>query len=510
MCTWPKGGYFLLNDYLNKNKFPIKEYFSKGLLVSRARKNVLFKTFLIEHNVANELKYKQYRNCFNRCLKTAKRLFYEEKIDKSNCSKTAWKYLYDVLGKTKGKKSKIDEINIENTVSSDPEQIANSFNSFFASVAQTTIAKIPSTKCKHSDFPSKEVTSQFAFKPVDSGVVSQVLRKLEPKISCDINGFSPKLLKESSDMILKPLTHLINLSLTQGTFPCELNISRTCPIFKNGCRKDVSNYHPISCLLVLSKVFEKVVFNQLYDYLLLNNILTPNQFGFQPGKSSTIHPIIHILNYIAEAFNQNKLVVACFLDLSKAFDLINHRILLEKLKKISLNDISIKWFSSYLSNRKMFSCVNGTLSSSFKILERSVPQGSILGPLLFLIFVNDMPLSNNLDSYLFADNTTALTSGDNIHEIGTFVNSELHKLGLWLRSNELCINTSKTKIMVFSKNKNIGEFPLVFNYNDIDYHDGESFQPLERITSNSPTPAIKMLGVYLDETLNPLTTIARK
>ena len=275
----------------------------------------------------------------------------------------------------------------------------------------------------------------------------------------------------------------------------------SCPIFKNGCRKDVSNYRPISCLPVLSKVFEKVVFNQLYDYLLLNNILTPNQFGFQPGKS-TLHPIIHILNYIAEAFNQNKLVVACFLDLSKAFDLINHRILIEKLKKIGLNDISIKWFSSYLSNRKMFSCVNGTLSSSFKILERSVPQGSILGPLLFLIFVNDMPLSNNLDSYLFADDTTALASGDNIHEIGPFVNSELHKLGLWLRSNELCINTSKTKIMVFSKNKNIGEFPFVFNYNDIDNHDGESFQPLERITSNSPTPAIKMLGVYLDETLS--------
>ena len=190
-------------------------------------------------------------------------------------------------------------------------------------MAEKTIGKIPPTKMKHSNFPFKPVNSQFEFRPVDSRCISEVINKLEPKVSCDINGFSPKLLKESADLIIHPLTHLVNLSLSQGTFPCELKISRTCPIFKSGCRKEASNYRPISCLPVLSKVFEKVVFNQLYEYLTTNNILSPYQFGFQPGKS-TLQLIKHILNCIADTFNQNKFVVACFLDLSKAFDSVNH------------------------------------------------------------------------------------------------------------------------------------------------------------------------------------------
>ena len=150
----------------------------------------------------------------------------------------------------------------------------------------------------------------------------------------------------------------------------------------------------------------------------------------------------------------------------------------------------------------MFSCVNGTLSSFFETLTRSVPQGSILGPLLFLVFVNDMPLSNALDNFLFADDTTALAAGRDIQEIGTFVNTELQKLGLWLRSNELCINTTKTKIMVFSNMKTVPNFPFVFNSNDINCReDDKLIKPLERISNTSTTPAIKILGVYLGEHL---------
>ena len=270
----------------------------------------------------------------------------------------------------------------------------------------TILNKLPKTKMQHNDFPFPEVNCQFSFKTVSCNEINKIISSLEPKVSCDINGFSSKLLKDCSSFILKPITHLVNLSLSLGVFPCELKVSRVCPVFKSGCKKDVSNYRPISCLPVLSKVFEKTVFNQLFTYLSINSILSYNQFGFQPGKS-TLHPLIQMLNYIAKAFNDNKFVVAVFLDLSKAFDTINHSILLSKLKKIGLNETSLTWFQSYLSVRKSYCHVNGVLSSNYKILNQSVPQGSILGPLLFLVFVNDLPLSNDLDTILFADDTTA-------------------------------------------------------------------------------------------------------
>ena len=486
---------------INRSKFPINEYFTKGLLVSRANKIRLYKTFLLNRSAQNESVYKTYRNAFNRCLRVAKKLHYEERIDKCKDPKKAWNTIYEALGKSRSKSSNIDNINIDNINCKDSEKIADHFNEFFSSIADSTIGKIPPTRMTPDDFAFKNVSSSFEFRQVDSSTISDIIRKLEPKLSTDINGFSTKLLKECSDLILRPLTYLVNLSLVQGCFPCELKVSRTCPIFKNGCRKDVSNYRPIACLPVLSKVFEKVVFNQIHEYLSVNNILSPNQFGFQPRKS-TLDPLIQILNYIADAFNQDKFVVAVFLDLSKAFDLVNHNILLDKLRKIGLNNTSLNWFRSYLSNRKMYSSVNGFLSSNFKVLSRSVPQGSILGPLLFLIFINDLPLSNDLVSFLFADDTTALTTGRNIHETGSFVNAELQKLGLWLRSNELCINTNKTKVMVFSNRKTIEDFPFVFNSNDINSpEDANLITPLERISNSSNVPAIKMLGIYLDEFL---------
>ena len=145
----------------------------------------------------------------------------------------------------------------------------------------------------------------------------------------------------------------------------------------------------------------------------MNNILSKKQFGFQPGIS-TQHALMQILNYISESFNENKFVVACLLDLSKAFDLINHDKLIDKLSNIGLSGINLKWFRSYLSDRKMYTFVNGTLSSTYSKLNRSVPQGSILGPLLFLIFINDMPLATDLDCFLYADDNIALTSGSEI------------------------------------------------------------------------------------------------
>ena len=488
--------------FINKNKFPIQNFFSKGLLISRARKNSLYKDFLSNRNANTEHAFKTYRNCFNKCIRTAKRLYYEHKIDNCSDPKSSWKILLESTGKNNSKKVNIDCLNINGSSCYEPSDIANHFNTYFASIADSTVRKMPATTRVHSDFPYKPVSSNFEFNRVDSSTISKIILDLQSKNSVDINGVSTKLLKCCASLLIKPLTHLINISLSQGIFPCELSTSRTVPIFKQGCRNDIANYRPISLLPTLSKVYEKVVFNQLYNYLTINKILSDKQFGFRPNMG-TNHALLQILNYVAESFNQNKFVVATLLDLSKAFDLINHKILLHKLKQIGLSDTSINWFRSYLSNRKMYTYVNGILSSSYSTLSRSVPQGSILGPLLFLIFINDLSLITSLDCFLYADDNTALTSGYDINIVGPFVNSELRKIGEWLRANELSINAAKTKIIIFSNKKKIADFPFHFDQNDIacTASSPDLITPLERISNHSVNPSVKLLGVYFDEHL---------
>ena len=171
---------------------------------------------------------------------------------------------------------------------------------------------------------------------------------------------------------------------------------------------------------------------------------------------------MHILNYIAKAFNNNEFVVSVFLDFQKAFDLVDHSILLKKLSKLGIHGLELKWFENYLKDRKQFVMVNGILSNFATFINISVLQGSILGPLLFLCFINDMHLSNQLVNFHFADDTTALAKGQSLNELVQFVNYEIQKLGIWLRANKLSINAAKTKIMIFhSKGKVIPDDLLV-------------------------------------------------
>ena len=159
--------------------------------------------------------------------------------------------------------------------------------------------------------------------------VSEIISSLNRKNTLDIDCVSTVLIKAVSTEISEPLSHIFNLSFSTGQIPINLKTSRTCPVFKSDCPENLTNYRPISCLPALSKVIEKIVFKQLYNYLSINNILYKNQFGFQPGKS-TLHPLVHILNYIADAFNNNEIAVGVFLDFRKAFDLVDHKVLLTK------------------------------------------------------------------------------------------------------------------------------------------------------------------------------------
>ena len=316
----------------------------------------------------------------------------------------------------------------------------------------------------------------------------------------DIDNISSKLLKFVAVEIAQPLAFIFNLSLTTGIVPRRLKISRTVPIFKSDLPTKLTNYRPISCLPILSKIIEKIVSKCLTEYLSTNNLLYQHQYGFQPNKS-TVHPLLHITDYISKAFNKDETVIAIFLDLSKAFDLVDHDILCMKLKKLGIRGTALTWFTNYLKDRIQYVKVNGSLSEFFRLINVGVAQGSIIGPTLFLIYINDMFTCNNLFNLLFADDTTGLAKGKNLNDTTTFVNQELQKLATWLKANKLSANTSKTKAMVFHpKGKNIPNINLFFNNNDVDSINlPDQIHPIEIITNFSKVPAYKLLGIYLDE-----------
>ena len=310
----------------------------------------------------------------------------------------------------------------------------------------------------------------------------------------------------TKQIFIKPWRHVFNLSLSNGIFPARLKTSRTIPVFKAGRADLCDNYRPIALLSSLSKVLEKMVSVQLINHLDRNKLLYKHQYGFQRNKS-TEHSIIHALNFISTAMNENKYTIGVFFDLKKAFDVCSHDILLMKLNKMGITGTAYSWFESYLSERSQIVDINGIKSRSRKI-KISVLQGSVLGPILFLCFINDLHSVTSLLTLMYADDTFSLESGDDLLELSTKINTEINKMAIWFRANKLAVNISKTKYMIFrSKGKKINPEPvIIYNENEPNHpHDDSLITVLERYHDNhasSDCRSYKLLGIYLDEHLS--------
>ena len=249
--------------------------------------------------------------------------------------------------------------------------------------------------------------------------------------------------KECLDSIIEPLTHLINISFRSGVFPSELKLSKVVPIFKSGDSNSVNNYRPISVLSFFSKVFERVVYNRVLDFLCKNNVLYDYQFGFRQ-KHSAQHALITLIDKIHTSLDNGDIAITILLDLKKAFDTVNHRILLQKLNVYGIRANMLKWFESYLTGRSQYVVYDGIKSDIYNV-TCGAPQGSILGPLLFILNMNDIcNVSELLFTILYADDTCVLLSGKDLTKLIMVINAELKSLSAWFRSNKLTVNTQKT------------------------------------------------------------------
>ena len=289
------------------------------------------------------------------------------------------------------------------------------------------------------------------FHHTDVSEVKKVILKLK-NCSAGHDEIHSKIMKAGVDIIAPTLVQLINNSFDEGICPDTLKIAKITPIFKNGDRCDVSCYRPISILPCLSKIIERLVYDRMWHHIKNNNIICKNQFGFVKGLSIE-SAIIHMLQNIIPDFDNNKIVIGVFMDLSKAFDVINHDILLLKLKHYGFINNTLAWFKSYLSNRVQYTDINKCYSSRLPI-SLGVPQGSILGPILFSIFINDLINASNILSFLlYADDSNMFHFHVNLKELVIEINRELKNISEWFRCNKLLINMDKTHFLIFSRKR---------------------------------------------------------
>ena len=492
----------------DKNIHNIEPFMSRSILKSRKTKFELAEIKLRFPTEANISKYNQYRKCYDKVIRAAKKLYFKHSFEqnKNNLRKT-WDILREAIRKKNDKTSLIKEIYSDGLLFSNNIDISNKFNEYFTNVADNITNNLnPSDR--DCSYYLTESNSNFLFDQINSYDLIKIVSGLESKASQDMFGLSNNLIKKVIDNIALPLTHIFNLSLQSGIIPNELKMAKVIPIFKLNSKdaellSDMSNYRPISLLSIFSKILEKIVALKLTEYLNANNLLYKHQYGFQKQKS-TVQPIIHLLNEIVNNSNEKKVSIGVFCDLKKAFDCCSHRILLTKLAKLGVKNRELKWFENYLKNRQQFVSVNNE-NSNMRFISKGVPQGSILGPLLFLIYINDLAKCTNLITLLFADDTTFLISGKNMCEVVELLNIELKKISYWFRTNELSLHPSKTKFVIFSKNDenlNFHDVNIVVNHNNDNQNNEDLITKLSCVNINNDTPAIKFLGVYLDPKLN--------
>ena len=439
--------------------------------------------------------FRKLRNKANSTIVNAKKTFFKSSLENNkNDSKSLWKCLKGLgLPSKRGQTSSNIGLNVDGNIIFDKSIVSEKFNSFYTSVADKLVSKLPSclnifgSNFVFNYYSSKGVKpDSFSFYIVSESKILKYLNSLSPNKATGLDGVPSRFIKDCASIIAGPLSHIINLSIIQGSVPDDLKSARVVPLYKKNDKTDVGNYRPVSILSVVSKVLERVIYDQLDQYLSQNSILYEFQSGFRQGFS-TDTCLIHLTDYIRFQMDKGQLVGMVLLDLQKAFDTVNHPILLMKLKAIGLSESSIRWFTSYLSDRRQTVDLSGSFSPMSRI-SCGVPQGSILGPLLFLVYVNDMPAAVTNKLLLYADDSGILVSAKSKQEIEVLLSHDLNRLSQWLICNKLSLHLGKTESILFGSRQRLkSQTQLDISCN------GQSIQS---------TKAVKYLGATIDQNLS--------
>ena len=386
------------------------------------------------------------RKFVDKHIKLAKNKYYHDYFEQHKYdSRKQWQLLNTLLNRN-NKKSRITKLIDKNgEITSCSQKIAEKFNDYFVNIAANLKDNINNpSSARYSKFLKNQTTNSIYLAEVEPGEIKEIIAGLKEKTTSDTKICPLKHLNGITKLH-EALAVTINCSLNEGIFPSQLKVAKVIPIHKGGTKTDVANYRPISLLSTFSKIYEKVMRARLTNFLETYDILYEMQYGFRKGRSCE-HALLVAQNELLSNLSKKQITMLLLIDFSKAFDMVDHEILLKKLQHYGIRGNALNWIKSYLSNRMQFVSINGK-NSTTKNLTHGVPQGSILGPLFFIIYINDIPEIHAISKFiLYADDANIILKGNSITEIELQFATLSSALAEWVASNGLILNLKKTTI----------------------------------------------------------------
>ena len=439
--------------------------------LAKQKQTMYKKSLRLDQNHPYKQQYITIKNTMNRLRNTAKRTYYYNKLaTEVHDMKATWQTINEVIGKPRRKETQINRLIIDNKEITDTQHIANELNHFFAHVGEKQSNEMQANNIEHyTNFMHTTHPNSIYLTPTTEEEIHTITMRMKSKRSTGHDDMSTQHLKQILPGILYPLQILFNRSIDEGIFPQKLKHAKIKPLHKKNEKDQMTNYRPISLLPAISKILEKLIHKRLYSFLTSQHIISDRQYGFRP-KLSTSDALCTFLSDTYTHLNSQHFTTAAFLDLSKAFDTIKHSILFHKLHNYGIRGASLNLIKSYLTNRTQYCVISNIHSNTIQLPPYGVPQGSVLGPLFYLIYTNDICNAISHASLIqFADDTTLYCSGPNLTDLRTNITSDLTRLVSYFSSNSLQLNLSKTNYMIIkpkASTTNIGT-QITINNTDI-------------------------------------------